>query len=300
MIPRFRAKRIVIVGSLAVALAAVSLVVSIVVGPLSERRRPFHQPAEAYAARGAGKVKAAYAEWVKQHDAQGGDRYVTIALGYWKALSASYTTASGVAKVNLIDGTVSVAVSGLPTGEWEVWLVDNRPGPSQSFKPDPSDAMVRVGALVRNGDTAKLDAELGAAAFKEFHVDLVVVTPAGGDPGTTGLLFGSPSLFQSLYTALRSTKLLMASDFASQPGIVVERRWAAALAGGPARTETDSGSDTGIFVNEDVVFNDLVAEGRRPLPQRDVQWQWPHLRDLPPERGQLHDRRELHRHPARR
>ena len=92
--------------------------------------------AEAFAARGAWKVKAAYTEWVKQHNAQGGDRSVTFALGYWKALSASYTTAKGVAKVNLIDGTVSVAVSGLPTGEWEVWLVDNRPA-DQASTPTP-------------------------------------------------------------------------------------------------------------------------------------------------------------------
>jgi cytochrome c peroxidase len=212
--------------------------------------------AEAYAVRGAPKLKAAYADWVKAHDAQGGDRHITISLGHWKALSSSYTTAGGVAKLNLIDGTVSVSVTGLPTGEWDVWLVDNKPGPGRSVKPEASDATIRVGRLVRDGDKAKLDAELGAAAFKAFHVDLVVVATADGDPGTAGLLYGSPSLFQRLYTSLRSPALLMAGDFAAQPGIRVERSWASLF--GARTAEAD---DIGIFVDPDVVVNDLIRRG---------------------------------------
>jgi mono/diheme cytochrome c family protein len=250
-----RAKRTVLIPSLAVALVAVSLVVGVMIGPFGTRETASPE-AEAFAVRGAAKLKAAYGEWVAQHNAQGGDKYVAISLGYWKALSASYTTANGVAKLNLIDGTVSVTVSGLPTGDWDVWLVDNRPGPGRSIKPEPSDAMIRAGRLMRNGDVAKLDAELGAAAFNEFHVDLVVVAPAGADPGSGGLLFGAPSLFQSLYTALRSPKLLMASDFAAQPGIRMERRWASVLG-----TPTAEADDIGIFVNEDVVNLDLVRRG---------------------------------------
>ncbi|HSF07041.1 MAG TPA: hypothetical protein VLG10_14735 [Methylomirabilota bacterium] len=250
-----RAKRAVLVGAFAVTLAGVSLAVTVLVGPLTTQDSGSPEAA-AFAARGADKVKSAYGEWVAQHNTYGGDRKVAIALGYWKALSTTYTQASGMATLNLIDGAVSVSVSGLPQGEWDVWLVDNRPGMPASLKPDSSDATIRVGRLVPDKDTARLDANLGATAFTEFHVDLVVVAPSGSDPGATGLLFGAPSLFQRLYTALRSPKLLMASDFASQPGIVVERRWASML-GAPA-AEAD---DTGIFVNEDVVFNNLVAKG---------------------------------------
>jgi cytochrome c peroxidase len=251
-----RAKRIVVVGSLAMGLAAVSLVASIVVVATGSRDTT-SPTAAAFSARGAQKVKAAYAEWVKQHDAAGGDHDVAIALGYWKALSADYTRASGVARLDLIEGSVAVSVSGLSSdAQWDVWLVDNRPGPGQSIKPESADTMVKVGRLVATGDTATLEADLGRAAFREFHVDLVVVARAGGDPGTTGLLFGAPSLFQRLYTSLRSERLLAAGDFTSQPGIVVERRWAALL--GATAAEAD---DEGIFVNEDVVFNDLVARG---------------------------------------
>jgi len=247
-------KRPVVIGSLAMVVAAVSLVVSVVVGPL--RAREVASPsATAFAVRGAERVKTAYGEWVKQHDAYGGDRHVMISLGYWKALSEAFTRASGMAKLNLIDGTVSVTVSGLPSGEqWDVWLVDNRPGPLASIKPSPADVKIRVGRLRADGDTAKLDAELGRSAFNEFHVDLVVVAPAGGDPGTKGLLFGAPALFQRLYTARRSQRLLALSDFAAQPGIGVKRHWASRF-GVPA-AEAD-----GIVVNEDVVFNALVATG---------------------------------------
>ncbi len=269
MIPRLKAKRIAIVASLAVALAAVALVVS--GGPRGGTREALSPSAEAFAARGAERVKVAYGDWVKQHDVNGGDRNVMISLGYWKALSTEHTGASGLAKLDLIDGSVSVTVSGLPPGQqWDVWLVDNRPGPRQSIKPEPSDAMVRVGRLVSAGDTATLDAKLGRSAFQQFHVDTVVVARAGGDPGTTGLLFGSPALFQRLYTALRSERLLALSDFAAHPGIEVNRHWAsrlgvaAAEATGAAAGVTDSatgGDRTGIFVNEDVVFTELVARG---------------------------------------
>lgn len=247
------AKRVVLMGLLAVAVAGVSLAVTVLVGPF-RTKETVSSTAEAFAARGAGKLKAAYGEWVKQHDANGGDRDITIALGYWKALSASFTNATGLAKLNLIDGSVSVTVSALPAGEWDVWLVDNRPGRRQGIRPEPSDTMIKVGRLVRSGDTARLDAELGPAAFHKFHVDLVAVAPAGGDPGATGLLFGAPPLFQRLYTALRSTELLMASDFASQPGIGIKRHWAS-LFGVPV-AEAD-----GIFVDPDVVFSALIRKG---------------------------------------
>jgi cytochrome c peroxidase len=253
-ITRLRATRAVVVAALAVALAGGSLALTIFAGPAAWGPEPPSPAAVAFAARGAEKVKAAYAEWVKQHDANGGDRSVTIALGYWKALSTTYTQAGGTAKLNLIDGSVSVTVSDLPAGEWDVWLIDQRT--DRSSKPEPADVRIKVGRLTHDGDTARLDAELGATAFQELHVDLVVVAPAGSDPGSSGLLFGSPSLFQRLYTALRSPRLLMASDFASQPGIKVARRWTSLL-GAPA-VEAD---DTGIFVNPDVVFKRLVAKG---------------------------------------
>jgi hypothetical protein len=115
--------------------------------------------------------------------------------------------------------------------------------------------MIRVGRLELGADTARLNAELGGAAFKEFHVDLVVVASAGGDPSTTGLLFGAPSVFQRLYSSLRSDGLLRLSDFATQPGIVAKRSWTTLLEAPAAEADVD------IVVNEDVLIGALVRKG---------------------------------------
>jgi hypothetical protein len=246
---------VVAIGALVAALTGVSLGVGALVGPFAGQQREPASPSGAAAmARGARKVQAAYGDWVARHDATGGDRNVTVALGYWKALSTDVTRAHGRATLNLIEGAVSVEVSGLPAGEsWDVWLVDNRPGPRQSVRPEPADAMIRAGRLARDGDIEKLDARLGATAFDAFHVDLVVIARAGGDPTSAGLLYGAPSLFQRLYTSRRSERLLGLSDFASHAGIAVTRPWLSLLST-PAAAAS-------IHVNEEVVFDQLVARG---------------------------------------
>jgi hypothetical protein len=188
-------KRLVVIGLGATILAAAALAVSLVVGfPGAREIAP--ATAVAVATRGADRLRAAYA------DRYGGGRDVVISLGYRKTLSTEFTQASGTAKLDLIEGTVSVIVSGLPAGEaWDVWLIDNQPGRRQSVKPEPGDSMLRVGRLSSGGGAVTLDADLGRAAFKEFHVDLVVLTRAGGHPSRDGLLFGEPSLFQRVYTS---------------------------------------------------------------------------------------------------
>lgn len=216
-----RRSRMVAIAVLVVALAGIPLAVGVVVGALGTPKDDRGSAmAAAGAARGGKKVQMAYAQWVTQHDANGGDRNVVIPLGYWKALSSGFTKANGMATLNLIDGTLAVVAYGLPAdAQWDVWLVDNQPGPRRSVRPEPTDTMIKAGRLVRDGDTATLDAKLGAASFLEFHVDLVVVARAGGDPGTAAMLSGAPSLFQRLYTARRSERLLHASDFASHAGL---------------------------------------------------------------------------------
>lgn len=249
-----RVKRLVVIGLGATILAVASLAVSVIVG-VPGAREIAPPTAVAFAARGAHKVKAAYTDWKTQHDRYGGDRNVVISLGYRRGLSTEFTRASGTAKLDLIEGTVSLIVTGLPAGQaWDVWLVDNRPGQRQSIKPEPGDSMVRVGRLGSGDGPVTLDADLGRAAFKEFHVDLVVVTRAGGHPNNDGLLFGAPSLFQRLYTSRRSARLLRVGDFATRPGIGPARPWAALI--GARAAEADN-----VIVNEDVVFNALVAAG---------------------------------------
>jgi mono/diheme cytochrome c family protein len=56
----------------------------------------------------------------------------------------------------------------------------------------------------------------------------------------------------------------MAGDFASQPGIRVERTWASLLGAPVVEAQSfsrDGDSDIGVFVNENVLFNDTVKFG---------------------------------------
>ncbi len=140
----------------------------------------------------------AYHRWKATRN--GADRNLVLPLSYSKGLSAEFTKAHGNATLDLIGGSLSVEVSGLSDEEaFDVWLIDNRPGPGHSVKPEAADAMVRVGRLKHREGTATLQAPLGREALPGFEIDLVVVARAGEVPGEAGLLFGSASLFQRLY-----------------------------------------------------------------------------------------------------
>jgi hypothetical protein len=58
--------------------------------------------------------EAAYNNWREAYEQSGGDRYLVLALGWSKGLSAGFTTAKGQAKFDLIDKSVSIEVEGLP------------------------------------------------------------------------------------------------------------------------------------------------------------------------------------------
>ncbi len=129
------------------------------------------------------KLQTAYNEWQAKHEEKGGDRNITLLIGWSKGLSTEFTRASGWVKLDLIDGWVSVEVDGLANEEiWHVWLVDNQPGPEHSVLPEPGDRMIHVGQLSLEGDSAELAAHLGAHAFQDFEVDLVVISRGGRGP----------------------------------------------------------------------------------------------------------------------
>jgi cytochrome c peroxidase len=201
------AKRVVLLGALAIAVAGISLVVAFVVGALGSKDSS--AIAERVRSPRIGNVRAlqaSYERWKVQYAATEGDRSLVLPLAYSKGLSARFTTAQGQARLDLADGTIAVEVSGLAAEDlFDVWLVDNRPGPGRSVRPEPGDNMLRVGRLVRAGDAFALRERLGQELLTAFKLDLIVVAPAGGDPGTDGLLFATPSLFQRLYyTELRA------------------------------------------------------------------------------------------------
>ena len=203
-------------------------------------------------------LEAAYGRWQTAYTRGGGDRTLTLALGYSKALSASFTKAHGLAKLDLVDGSLSVEVFGLADErELDLWLVDNRPG--HSVKPEPGDAMLHLGRLKREGGTATLDTELDRRRLSRFKIDLVVVAESGSSPTKGGLLFGSPTLFQKLYYgagggpfALPTTDLASAkrSPWPAPLRVLVPGVAHAAEGAGTASLEAMIAAGADLFFNE--------------------------------------------------
>lgn len=152
---------------------------------------------------GRGSVEtllANYREWEAAYIRSGGDRNMVLPLGPFKGLATEYSDAFGQATVNVIDGTVSVEVKKLPTVEsWDVWLIDNRPGPGRSVMPEPGDTIVRLGSLEHEGGLATLEVTLGSDAFAHFEPDLIIVTRTGKTPEEHRLLVGTTTLFHRLF-----------------------------------------------------------------------------------------------------
>lgn len=103
---------------------------------------------------------------------------MVLAMGWFKGLSTGNSYASGLAKFNLVEGNVSIAINGLSKDEgWDVWMVDSAAGRTIVLEND--DNMWRIGSLKHEGKVAALAATLGKEAFKTFDMDLVIVTKAG-------------------------------------------------------------------------------------------------------------------------
>ncbi len=195
------------------AVAGVSLIVTVFVGALGPKDSLANGKRVTSPRIGNPRaLQASYERWKAQYAATEGDRMLVLPLGYSKGLSARFTTAHGQARLDLANATMSVEVSGLGGDDtFDVWLVDNRPGPGRSVRPEPGDNLVRVGRLERSGDVSTLRTQLGRDLLSTFEMDLIVVAPAGSDPAE-GLLFATPSFFHRLYYAEQRTPATVASE----------------------------------------------------------------------------------------
>lgn len=140
---------------------------------------------------------ANYKAWEAEYEKNGGDRNVVMSVGWFKGLSTGESRANGIARLNLIDGVVSVEIDGLSQDEtWDLWMIDSAAG---TILPDANDTMRRLGSLKFEGRVAKYYANLGSDTFKSFDMDLIVVTKAGNSPVEDRTLVGTTSLFPRLY-----------------------------------------------------------------------------------------------------
>jgi hypothetical protein len=80
---------------------------------------------------------ANYEKWKSNLRALGDDGKLVRALGPIRGMSKRFLNARGSASLNLFDGSLTVAVDGIPgTDFFDVWLVDNLPGPGKSVRPE--------------------------------------------------------------------------------------------------------------------------------------------------------------------
>ncbi len=167
-------------------------------------------------------LEANYEVWKAQYVKDGGDRNWVMAMGWFKGLSTEQTDARGTAILNLVDGTVSVEINGLPKAEgWDVWLIDNGPG---SVLPESSDKLLRIGSLKHDSKAAKLEANLGSDAFADFELDIIAVTKAGASPIENRVVVGTTTLFHRLYRSEQRGQFGVLSDQDELAATVAEKR----------------------------------------------------------------------------
>jgi cytochrome c peroxidase len=162
-----------------------------------------------------------YDDWQERYLTAGGDRRVVVGLGWARGLSTEPSSASGRAEIDMVGGTVKVSVDYLDAAA-DAWLVDNQPGAGRSALPEPGDHLRHIGRLLPRGDGSPVTATaaLGAGFFRDFELDLVVVSRAGSTPADNRLLVGSRPYFERLHTRTR---------------LAAERRREARVPVGPAR-----------------------------------------------------------------
>ena len=147
----------------------------------------------------AQRVRTAYEKWEGGYMRSSEGAALVIGLTWFKGLSVEQSTAKGRAEINQARGSVNVEIYGLPQDRpMDVWLVDNRPGPGHSVRPEAHDVLRNLGTLAVEDGVGRLQRALTPEAFDDFDVDLVAVTYSGLSPAEGGLLFGAPSLFQRL------------------------------------------------------------------------------------------------------
>ena len=128
-------------------------------------------------------LRASFEDWRRNYESKGGSPEVLkLNLGYSKVLSERYTKARGRLTLNLRDGRLAFKATGLAPGEYELWLVDNRPGSGRGVRPEASDRLLNVGRFRADAGQGSLETRLKAGDLLGFTLDTVALAAAGKSP----------------------------------------------------------------------------------------------------------------------
>ena len=141
---------------------------------------------------------------------------VILSLSNLRGVSDEAINAGGRVQLDLATGTVSSSVSLLPLADaFDLWLVDNQPGPGRSTLADLGDGLKKVGTYAVVGGRHRLSVSLGASAFTSFYPDRAIVVRSGQSP-IDGFVLTGPATF---LTRLRHRQVRFVDDDAAALGI---------------------------------------------------------------------------------
>ena len=153
---------------------------------------------------------------------------LTIPLVSFGGLSAEVFEATGQVRLDLRARTLTSRVAGLPEGEWELWLIDNRAATGSSTFADSGGTMVRAGSYRQAESVQVLEAALPA---QNMEFDRAMVVRAGRQPTAGFVLAGSATLFE------RWNPRLFARGRNREPSLAARRARPGALHQGNVRRQ---------------------------------------------------------------
>lgn len=205
-------------------------------------------------------LEAGYKAWATNFEQGGGEHNIILPLNSSRITSTRQSSAYGLAKLNLVDKTVSVEVRGLSETEpLDFWLIDNAPASGGTILPEPVDTLVRVGSLSHEGGVAKLDASFGQEVSPDFEPDLIAITPAGKSPVEDRLLTGQTTLFHKLYHSEKQGRFGVLTDSARPAQPTSRKGMFQSLADFLSPTAQ---AGTGPIPNPSTALEQLITDGR--------------------------------------
>ena len=205
-------------------------------------------------------LEAGYRAWAASFEQNGGERNIILPMSSSRVTASNQPSGYGLARLNLVDKTVSVEVSGFPETEaLDFWLIDNASASGGTVLPEEGDALVRVGSLSHKGGVAKLDASFGQEVSTDFEPDFIAITPAGKSPVEDRLLTGQTTLFHRLYHSEKAGRFGVLSDNDKLAETVSEKGILEKVADFFSPTAQ---ADIGPIPNPSTAMEQLITQGR--------------------------------------
>jgi len=140
---------------------------------------------------------------------------VSLSLSNLRGLSSEATNAGGRVTVDVTTGVVESVVQLLPVEDaFELWLIDNQPGPGRTTFAQDGDVLLKIGTYAGVTGGHRLAVSLGTAAFTNFFPDRAFVVRSGSSP-VNGFVLTGPS---TLFTRLRHRQVRFVDDASSPTG----------------------------------------------------------------------------------